>query len=144
MTVSQDFMVSGGCELAVMSTSTSLSVAAEYAVGTDAKVPLLFRIKVNSPMDMGADVSWLSAFPQEAEVIYPPLSFMQPEFQQKSYHIISSESWNPAGTLSQSYQNSGNLSNTCLLHTIAPYAACKPLWLRFGPCANIAGDTAAM
>ena len=83
MKVSPDFMISGGCELAVMSTSTSLSVAAEYAVGTDAKVPLLFRIKVNSPMDMGADVSWLSAFPQEAEVIYPPLSFMQPEFQQK-------------------------------------------------------------
>ena len=34
-------------------------------------------------MDKGADVSWLSAYPKEKEVIYPPLSFMQPLYQQK-------------------------------------------------------------
>ena len=33
-------------------------------------------------MDMGADVGWLSAYPVEKEVIYPPLSYMQPLFKQ--------------------------------------------------------------
>jgi hypothetical protein len=27
---------------------------------------------------LGADVSWLSAFPIEEEILYPPLTFLQP------------------------------------------------------------------
>ena len=27
---------------------------------------------------MGADVQWLSAFPGEAEILYPPLTYLQP------------------------------------------------------------------
>ena len=29
-------------------------------------------------MSMGADVQWLSAFPGEAEIIYPPLIYLKP------------------------------------------------------------------
>ena len=29
-------------------------------------------------MSMGADVQWLSAFPDEAEFLYPPLTYLKP------------------------------------------------------------------
>jgi hypothetical protein len=45
-------------------------------------MPLLFRIKIKSPMERGADLSWLSVFPLEREVLYPPLTFLQPIFKQ--------------------------------------------------------------
>eukprot|EP00667_Euglena_gracilis_P002377 EG_transcript_2377 len=78
-TVSEDFMLKGGSELACMSTSSDLSVVASYA---RSKMPLLFRLKVDSPMELGADLRWLSAFPDEAEVLYPPLTFAKALFKQ--------------------------------------------------------------
>ena len=62
-----------------MSTSQSLSVVAGYA---SSRCPLLFRIKVESPMDLGANISWVSVFPLEEEVLYPPLTFLKPMFEQ--------------------------------------------------------------
>jgi len=79
LATSDEFMIKGGAELGVMSTTTDTHTAAGY--GKSSK-PLLFRIKVSSPMDMGAEVGWLSVYPTEAEVIYPPLSFIQPLFKQ--------------------------------------------------------------
>ena len=29
-------------------------------------------------MQYGAELQWLSAFPHEAEVLYPPLTYLQP------------------------------------------------------------------
>ena len=78
-TLSSDFMVLGGCELACMSTSEDLKVVAGYAAS---RAPLLFRIKVDSPMDLGAKIDWCSVFPGEAEVLYPPLTFLKPMFEQ--------------------------------------------------------------
>eukprot|EP00668_Euglena_longa_P006643 GGOE01007946.1.p1 GENE.GGOE01007946.1~~GGOE01007946.1.p1 ORF type:complete len:885 (+),score=274.05 GGOE01007946.1:228-2657(+) len=78
-TVSEDFMLKGGSELACMSTSSDLSVVASYA---RSKLPLLFRLKVDSPMELGADLRWLSVFPDEAEVLYPPLTFAKALFKQ--------------------------------------------------------------
>jgi len=77
--LSTDFMVLGGCELACMSTSEDLKVVAGYAAS---RSPLLFRIKVDSPMDLGAKIDWCSVFPGEAEVLYPPLTFLKPMFEQ--------------------------------------------------------------
>jgi len=62
-----------------MSTSKSLDVVAHFCkphtpTCERAKVPsnyaLLFRIKVQSPMEYGADISWLSTVPQEDEVVW--------------------------------------------------------------------------
>ena len=83
MKVPADFEQTGGSERGVMSTTSNTSVAAGYASKSEKGCPLFFRIKVQSPMDKGADVSWLSAYPGENEVIYPPLSFMQPLFKQE-------------------------------------------------------------
>ena len=46
------------------------------------RAPLLFHIQVDSPMDLGAKIDWCSAFPGEAEVLYPPLAFLKPIFKQ--------------------------------------------------------------
>lgn len=39
---------------------------------------LLFKIVANDFMVIGADLQWLSAFPGEAEVLYPPLTYLKP------------------------------------------------------------------
>ena len=39
---------------------------------------LLFKISAPSFMATGADVQWLSAFPGEAEILYPPLTYLCP------------------------------------------------------------------
>ena len=65
----------GGTELAPMSTTTDLQVAAKYArSGTS----LLFKITLDNFMQYGAELKWLSAFPNEEEVLYPPLTYLQP------------------------------------------------------------------
>ena len=39
---------------------------------------LLFKIVAQDFMVIGADLQWLSAFPAEAEVLYPPLTYLRP------------------------------------------------------------------
>ena len=52
------------------------------ALQARSKAPLLMRIKVDSPMELGADIHWLSLFPNEEEVLFPPLTFLKPMFKQ--------------------------------------------------------------
>lgn len=79
-TVTEDFMLKGGVELGCMSTTSDLAVVAGYA---RSQAPLLLRIKVDNPMEMGADIRWLSMFPGEEEVLFPPLTFLKPMFKQQ-------------------------------------------------------------
>ena len=55
-----------------MSTSSERSVGEQYARRNAQGLVLLFRLKVRNFMHCGADVSFLSAFPEEAEFLYPP------------------------------------------------------------------------
>ena len=50
-------------------------VAVQYSLSGNS---LLFKIVANDFMVMGAQVKWLSAFPAEAEVLYPPLTYLNP------------------------------------------------------------------
>lgn len=67
----------GGTELGLMSTTRDLKTAVAYSK-SDEGCSLLFKIKVENMKQLGADVSWLSAFPTEEEILYPPLTFLQP------------------------------------------------------------------
>ena len=58
-----------------MSTTTDLGIAVQYSVSPNA---LLFRIVTNSFMQRGVDLQFLSAFPGEAEYLFPPLTFLRP------------------------------------------------------------------
>ena len=50
-------------------------VAVQYSLSS---FSLLFKIKAEDFMSMGADLQWLSAFPHEAEFLYPPLTYLEP------------------------------------------------------------------
>jgi hypothetical protein len=61
-----------------MSTTSDCRIAAQYAVHSGAS--LLFKIKVSHALKLGANLQFLSAYPQEVHVeyLYPPLTFLQP------------------------------------------------------------------
>ena len=71
------FSAQGGTELALMSTTTDVSVAISYAVKKDTRSALLFRFVTRNNLERGADVQWLSMFPGESETLFPPLTFIQ-------------------------------------------------------------------
>ena len=73
------FMENGGAEPAPMSTSRDMKVALGYGTdGVSMQDSVLYKIVARNDLEMGADIQWLSAFPQEAEVLYPPLTFLVP------------------------------------------------------------------
>jgi len=75
--LSDEFKDSGGTEMACMSTTGSTSIAAGYALKTINQEPMIFRIVSDNFMSCGADISWLSVYPNEAEVLFPPLTYLQ-------------------------------------------------------------------
>ena len=79
MQVTQDFKDRGGTELAPMSTNKDLSVACGYAVRKgQTNGALLMKIVTSNNLQRGADLTFLSMFPGEAETLFPPLTFVQP------------------------------------------------------------------
>ena len=58
-----------------MSTTTEIKTATEYSISDNS---LIFYITTENGMQRGADIQFLSAFPAEAEVLYPPLTYLQP------------------------------------------------------------------
>jgi hypothetical protein len=74
--VSRGFANSGGTELAPMSTTSDLRIAAQYSITAGSS--LLFKIKVPNALKLGANLQFLSVFPGEAEFLYPPLTYLQP------------------------------------------------------------------
>ena len=75
MRATEDFAKTGGCELAPMSTTTDLMVALEYS---KSEFPFILKVRSSGFHDRGADISWLSAFPGEKEVLFPPLTYLKP------------------------------------------------------------------
>jgi len=66
------FRQEGGTELAPMSTTENKEVALRYA---NSERPLLFKFNAKG-MSMGVDISFLSVYPKEREVLYPPLTYL--------------------------------------------------------------------
>ena len=78
-TAPKEFMEKGGSEAAPMSTTKKHSVACGYAVRRGEKRGgLLMKIVTSNNLQRGADLTFLSMFPGEAETLYPPLTFVQP------------------------------------------------------------------
>jgi hypothetical protein len=73
--VTADFTKHGGTELAFMSTTKNLDVAVRYSLSAHS---LLFKIVVPNFIALGAELQWLSAFPGEEEILYPPLTYLAP------------------------------------------------------------------
>jgi hypothetical protein len=58
-----------------MSTTTDIKTAAAYSLSSKC---LIFKIVTRNGLQRGADLQWVSAFPSEAEILYPPLTYLQP------------------------------------------------------------------
>ena len=68
--------VMGGIELGFMSTTTDRGVAVGYMEQTDKEAKMLFEIRMGM-IDRGADVSLLSQFPGEKEILFAPLTGLE-------------------------------------------------------------------
>jgi hypothetical protein len=64
-----------------MSTTTSIETAVSYGVSKEC---LLFKIVTTNNLQRGADLKWLSAFPNEEEVLFPPLTYLQPTLRSQT------------------------------------------------------------
>ena len=68
----------GGSELACISTTLDPATAMEFANSQPGDA-LIFRYVSRNPLDRGADVRFLSAYPLEAEMLFPPLTYLEPD-----------------------------------------------------------------
>ena len=73
--ISDDFIHEGGSEKAPMSTTRALEVAVRYSASA---CSVLLKLETSNFRERGADLAFLSAFPGEAEVLYPPLTHLAP------------------------------------------------------------------
>ena len=69
-----DFGLSGGVEFGFTSTTVERAQAVHYAQG---QASLIFE-SLMGMIDRGADISWLSQYPHEREVLFGPLLGQQP------------------------------------------------------------------
>jgi hypothetical protein len=65
----------GAVENGLMSTTSNQQVAIQYS-GVDKKRGTVFEIDAGR-IDIGADLSWLSQYPDESEYLFPPLSCLE-------------------------------------------------------------------
>ena len=89
--VNEAWLEAGGTENAPMSTTEDFKVAVEYAMrNAQSEDRLLLKVRTNSFMDRGASLRYLSAFPLEAEILYPPLTYLKPTDRRAEVTIIPS------------------------------------------------------
>lgn len=74
--LTDEFLEQGGCEFACMSTTPLKEIAVDFATGNGSQKPLIFQIETKDFIDRGADISFLSVYPDEAEMLYPPLMLL--------------------------------------------------------------------
>ena len=72
MQFDENFFKNGGADMAFLSTTRDLSIAVQYASGGSSC--LVLKLSVPNFLDRGADLTFLSAFPEEVEFLYPPLT----------------------------------------------------------------------
>ena len=73
ITGKEAFFEEGGIEAAPLSTTSSLQVALAYGISSSTA---LMRLSTSTFLQRGAKLSYLSTFPQEEEILYPPLTYL--------------------------------------------------------------------
>jgi hypothetical protein len=72
--LTEEFKRSGGTELGCLSTSTSKERVARATLSAQ---PLIFRVVSTGFMSDGIPISWVSLYPEEEEVLYPPMTYLK-------------------------------------------------------------------
>jgi hypothetical protein len=71
------FNVKGGIERAFMSTTTDLAVAADFAASQgEGKIGVVYEMEMGM-IDRGADLSIMSQYPHEKEILFAPLTGLE-------------------------------------------------------------------
>jgi hypothetical protein len=70
-----EFLANGGTKHAPLSTTCNLKVALQYAASEHA---VILRLRTSGLKCRGADIAFLSCFPAESEVLFPPLTYLGP------------------------------------------------------------------
>jgi hypothetical protein len=83
------FDTTGGTEFAPMSTSKDVTVALRYSDRSEKR--LLLKLVARSFIDRGASLRYLSAFPEENEHLYPPLTFLRPTGKKDTLRLRGTE-----------------------------------------------------
>ena len=73
-----EFAKGQSCELNAMSTTPDLEVATSFALKSAKAGCLILRIRMDGGA-RGCDASWLSVFPKEREVLFPPFTVLVPD-----------------------------------------------------------------
>jgi hypothetical protein len=84
--LTEEFIKHGGTELAPMSTTSELSIACKY--GACEMGSVLFKITVQDCIQHGATLKWLSVFPTDEEILYPPLTFLRPNINKELQKVL--------------------------------------------------------
>jgi hypothetical protein len=80
----------GGVDFAFVSTSTDRTVATSYVGGKE--MPILFEFEVGD-VDRGASLSFLSQYPNESEILIPPLSYLEVTGEPFLEHTEKGDVW---------------------------------------------------
>jgi hypothetical protein len=72
--LTMEFLQKGGTEFACLSTSASQEVAIGFAASA---LPLVFKFETKDFTSRGADIAFLSVYPNEQEALYPPLTYLR-------------------------------------------------------------------
>ena len=59
-------------------------MALRYAASANS---LILELRTSSFMERGANLEYISAFPEEAEILFPPLTFLKPTGQQEVFQM---------------------------------------------------------
>ena len=127
--------VRGGVEAAFMSTTADRSVASSYASGGGAG--LLLELE-QGMVDRGAELSWLSQYPHEAEVLFAPLTGIELKDHRVEGSVIVAEMSvavnlmaptieKVVSKMQRSHMQLLDLLRDKLLHAGAPAAVLKPI-----------------
>ena len=74
----------GGAYLGPISTTRDMEIALRYSIEPGQKHALLLKIQPTSET-MGANVSYVSCFPEEQEYLYPPCTYLKPPQSMTKY-----------------------------------------------------------
>ena len=70
-----------------MSTTPCLDVALRYAASRPSLQGVIFRLRMQGSPERGADLTFLSGFPDERESLFPPLSYLEPAGWKGTVHL---------------------------------------------------------
>merc|ERR1712196_98603 len=73
--VPKEFLEHGGTETAPCSTTTDIGIAVSFSAS---KNVLIMQLHCRSFMHRGANLAFLSAYPDQVEYLYPPLTYLAP------------------------------------------------------------------